>query len=58
MSNVIICKECGKAFVKEVVEGAECPRCGYDNRNFFMKHKIITAILAIAIIGIVKLKHS
>lgn len=47
MSKLVICKSCGK----EVAKGAKCPNCGHDQRNFFMKHKIITVILAIVIIG-------
>lgn len=41
------CKACGK----EIAKGAKCPSCGKDNRNFFMKHKVISFILAIIIIG-------
>lgn len=47
MSKLIICKACGK----EIAKGAKCLNCGYDQRNFFVKHKIITVILAIVIIG-------
>ena len=47
MNKLVICKSCGK----EVAKGAKCPNCGYDQRNFFVKHKVITVILAIAIIG-------
>lgn len=42
------CKECGE----EVSSSAKvCPKCGKDQRNFFMKHKVITFILAIVILG-------
>jgi len=47
MSKLVICKACGK----EVAKGAKCPNCGHDQRNFFMKHKIITVILVLVIIG-------
>jgi len=47
MSKLVICKSCGK----EIVKGTKCPNCGHDQRNFFMKHKIITVILVIFIIG-------
>lgn len=47
MSKMTSCKACGK----EIAKGAKCPSCGKDNRNFFMKHKVISFILAIIIIG-------
>jgi hypothetical protein len=43
------CKECGK----EVSSSAKiCPSCGKDQRNFFMKHKFLTVIGALVVIGI------
>ncbi len=49
MDKLIKCKACGQ----NVAKGAKkCPHCGNDNRNFFMKHKIITAILVIFVLGI------
>lgn len=48
MSKMISCKACGKEIAKGV---NKCVHCGKDQRNFFMKHKIITIILALAIIG-------
>jgi hypothetical protein len=49
MDKLIKCKACGQ----DVAKGAKrCPHCGKDNRNFFMKHKIITAILVIIVLGI------
>lgn len=47
MSKLVKCKACGK----EIAKSAKCPGCGKDNRNFFAKHKILTAILAILIIA-------
>lgn len=45
-----ICKSCGE----QVDSSAKaCPKCGKDPRNFFMKHKILTFILAIIIIGVI-----
>lgn len=42
------CKDCGK----EISSGAKkCPSCGKDQRNFFAKHKILTAILVIIVLG-------
>lgn len=48
MSKLVNCKACGKEIAKGV---NKCPSCGKDQRNFFMKHKVITVILAIVIIG-------
>lgn len=42
------CKACGADIAKGV---KKCPHCGKDQRNFFMRHKIITFILAIIVIG-------
>ena len=44
------CKECGN----EISKGAKsCPKCGKDQRNFFMKHKFITFILVVIVISVV-----
>lgn len=48
MDKLVNCKACGKEIAKGV---KKCPHCGKDQRNFFMKHKIITIILAIVIIA-------
>ena len=42
------CKACGNELAKGV---KKCTSCGKDQRNFFMKHKILTGILVLAIIG-------
>ena len=42
-----ICKECGA----EVSSKGVCPKCGKDQRNFFVKHKVITFILILVVIG-------
>ena len=42
-----ICKECGTEISKDA---KTCPKCGKDQRNFFVKHRGITAILLIALI--------
>ena len=42
------CKACGKEIGKGV---KKCIHCGADQRSFFGKHKIITGILVIAILG-------
>lgn len=44
------CKECGA----EVSSKAKsCPQCGADQRNFFEKHKIISGILVLFVLGII-----
>lgn len=43
------CKECGE----EISSSAKkCPKCGKDQRNFFMKHPVLYTILILIIIGI------
>lgn len=42
-----ICKECGS----EVSSKGVCPKCGKDQRNFFVKHKVITFLLVVIILG-------
>lgn len=51
MSKLKKCRACGKEIAKRSV----CAYCGEDNRNFFIRHKILTvlAILSVAIIGFV-----
>lgn len=48
MSKMTNCKACGKEIAKGV---KTCVHCGKDQRNFFMKHKILTGILVIIILG-------
>lgn len=48
MDKMNNCKACGQEIAKGV---KKCPHCGKDQRNFFMKHKIISVILAIVIIA-------
>ena len=45
---LVNCKSCGKEIGKGV---NKCVSCGADQRSFFGKHKILTGILAIVIIG-------
>lgn len=42
------CKACGKELAKGV---KKCLSCGKDQRNFFMKHKILTGVLVLVIMG-------
>lgn len=50
MSKMTNCKTCGKEIAKGI---NKCPHCGADQRNFFMKHKIISVILGLLVIGII-----
>ncbi|MHC1683664.1 MAG: Ltp family lipoprotein [Clostridiaceae bacterium] len=50
MSKMIVCKACGKDIAKGV---KKCVHCGKDQRNFFMKHKIITGFLVLVVIGMI-----
>lgn len=48
MDKMTKCNACGE----DIAKGAKiCPKCGKDQRNFFMKHKIITAIVVIVVLG-------
>lgn len=48
MSKMTNCKACGK----EIAKGAKtCPSCGKDQRSFFGKHKILTVIIILIILG-------
>jgi hypothetical protein len=50
MSKMVKCKACGK----EIAKGTKCVGCGKDQRNFFMKHKIITGVIVLVVfVGIV-----
>lgn len=45
-----VCKDCGA----EISTGAKaCPKCGKDQRNFLVKHKIITFAIIIVLLGII-----
>ena len=50
MSKMINCKACNKEIAKGV---NKCVHCGKDQRNFFGKHKILTFILAVVVLGVV-----
>ena len=43
------CKECGA----EVSSKGVCPKCGKDQRNFWVKHKVITLILIVIALGVI-----
>lgn len=44
------CKACGKEIAKGI---KKCVHCGKDQRNFFMKHKILSGILILVLMGAV-----
>jgi hypothetical protein len=44
------CKECGTEISSKA---KNCPQCGVDQRNFFMKHKIISGVLALVVLVII-----
>lgn len=46
--NLIGCKACGNTIAKGV---NKCPHCGKDQRNFFLKHKFLTGILALVVLA-------
>ncbi|HEY8804617.1 MAG TPA: DUF4352 domain-containing protein [Clostridium sp.] len=50
MSKLTNCKACKKEIAKGV---KKCPSCGKDQRNFFGRHKIVTGIIVLAVIGII-----
>ena len=47
MSKMIKCKVCGK----EISKGAKCPNCGKDARGFVSRHKLLTVVGGLVIIG-------
>jgi len=49
-SKLTNCKACQKEIAKSV---KKCPSCGHDQRNFFMRHKIVTGIIVLAVLGII-----
>jgi hypothetical protein len=50
MENLKKCKACGDEIAKGV---NKCPHCGKDQRNFFMRHKIISILVILFVIGII-----
>ena len=49
MSKLVACKACEKEIAKGV---KKCPNCGKDQRNWFMRHKILTTIGIFTILSI------
>ncbi|PEA25866.1 hypothetical protein CN984_11950 [Bacillus cereus] len=50
MSKLVACKACSKEIAKGV---KKCPNCGKDQRSFFGRHKIITFIGAVVVVGMI-----
>lgn len=48
--NMTSCKACDKEIAKGV---KKCLHCGKDQRNFFMRHKILTGFLVLVVIGMI-----
>lgn len=44
------CKECNSEISKKA---KQCPNCGADTRNWFMRHKVISLIGIIVILGVI-----
>lgn len=55
MSKLTTCKSCKKEISKGV---KSCPNCGKDNRSFFARHKIITGIATLLVLGIISAASS
>ncbi|MCM3729639.1 DUF4352 domain-containing protein [Neobacillus cucumis] len=50
MSKLVSCKACQKEIAKGV---KKCPSCGKDQRNWFMRHKILSFIGFVVVLGII-----
>lgn len=48
MGKMVNCKACGKELATGV---KKCVNCGKDQRNFFMKHKILTGVIVLGLFG-------
>lgn len=46
-------KQCKSCMSQIDVKAIKCPKCGADQRNWFMKHKILTGIAAVILLFIV-----
>lgn len=49
MGKLVKCKDCSKKIAKGV---NKCVHCEKDQRSFIMRHKILTFILIIMVIGV------
>lgn len=49
MFGIVKCKKCKKKIERNII----CPSCGYDNRDFFLRHKLISLLICFFIIPVV-----
>lgn len=49
MNKLVKCKACGQ----EIAKGTKCVHCGKDQRNFLAKHKVLTGLTIIIVIGVI-----
>lgn len=49
MSKMVNCKACGQ----KIAKGTKCVHCGKDQRNFLAKHKVLTGLAVIIVIGVI-----
>lgn len=49
MENTKTCKFCTKEIAKDA---KRCPECGGDLRNWFARHKILTGLLVLIVLGV------
>ena len=50
INDVKICKICGKELAKNA---KVCPNCGQDQRNFFARHKVLSGLGILVILGVI-----
>ena len=48
MSKLVNCKACGEKVAKGV---KRCPNCGKDNRSFVARHKVLSGIAILLVLG-------
>ena len=48
MSKLVRCKACGNGVAKGV---KKCPNCGKDNRSFVARHKVLSVIAILVVLG-------
>ena len=48
MKKLVKCKACGNKVAKGV---KRCPNCGKDNRSFVVRHKVLSAIAILVVLG-------
>lgn len=56
MADAATTKNCPKCGESILTSAQKCKHCGSDTRNWFMKHKIISGILALLVLGFIMSK--